>query len=200
MLVARPEAKLSNPTTDWPSPRRRSTSVDPMNPAAPVTSARIGPTLPRYECRDVRSPGDHDRRRIDRGGTRGARGAGVRRLLLLGRPDPGGAGGHAEPAVLALPVRRPRRPRDARRIPGRRSHHPAGAAGVVLAGPEPGGAAAAGIAGIASHPAPDPGLAAGAAGAADIRVVHPAGVAGVRRVGRRAEFAAEAGRVGLGVW
>src|SRR5260221_363993 len=42
-LVARPVAKLSSPTTVWPSASRRSTSVEPMNPAAPVTSARTGP-------------------------------------------------------------------------------------------------------------------------------------------------------------
>src|SRR6201993_4589717 len=42
-LVARPVAKLSSPTTVWPSATRRSTSVDPMKPAAPVTSARTGP-------------------------------------------------------------------------------------------------------------------------------------------------------------
>src|SRR6201996_1783598 len=42
-FVARPVAKLSSPTTVWPSASRRSTSVDPMNPAAPVTSARTGP-------------------------------------------------------------------------------------------------------------------------------------------------------------
>src|SRR5690242_850608 len=42
-LAARPVAKLSSPTTVFPSPSRRSTSVEPMNPAAPVTSARTGP-------------------------------------------------------------------------------------------------------------------------------------------------------------
>src|SRR6201996_7769859 len=42
-LVARPLVKLSSPATTWPSSSRRSTSVDPMNPAAPVTSARTGP-------------------------------------------------------------------------------------------------------------------------------------------------------------
>src|SRR6185312_12458617 len=42
-LLARPDAKLSSPTTAWPSANRRSTSVEPMNPAAPVTSARTGP-------------------------------------------------------------------------------------------------------------------------------------------------------------
>src|SRR5947209_9041318 len=42
MFVARPEAKLSSPTTVCPSLNNRSTSVDPMNPAAPVTSARTG--------------------------------------------------------------------------------------------------------------------------------------------------------------
>src|SRR4051794_2893544 len=36
-----PVQKLSIPTTWWPSARRRSTSVDPMNPAAPVTKARM---------------------------------------------------------------------------------------------------------------------------------------------------------------
>src|SRR6478609_9405474 len=131
-----------------------------MNPAAPVTSARIGTTLPRYECRDVCSPGACDRRRSDRGGACRARGAGVRRLLLLGRPDPGGPGGHTGPAVLAISVRRSRRPCDAGGVPGRRDHDPTGAAGVVLAGLEPGGAATAGVAGIAAHAARDPGLAA----------------------------------------
>ena len=33
---------MSRPTTLWPSLNNRSTSVDPMNPAAPVTSARTG--------------------------------------------------------------------------------------------------------------------------------------------------------------
>src|ERR1700737_541597 len=43
MFVARPDAKLSRPTTLCPSLSNRSTSVDPMKPAAPVTSARTGP-------------------------------------------------------------------------------------------------------------------------------------------------------------
>ena len=47
MLVARPDAKLSRPTTLCPSLSNRSTSVDPMNPAAPVTSARTGPPYRR---------------------------------------------------------------------------------------------------------------------------------------------------------
>src|SRR5579884_1422065 len=47
MLVARPVAKLSSPTTVWPSAIRQSTSVEPMNPAAPVTSARTGPPYRR---------------------------------------------------------------------------------------------------------------------------------------------------------
>src|ERR1700741_581552 len=47
MLVARPEPKLSRPTTLCPSLSNRSTSVDPMNPAAPVTSARTGPPYRR---------------------------------------------------------------------------------------------------------------------------------------------------------
>src|SRR5579875_71496 len=46
-LVARPDAKLSRPTTEPPSAIKRSTSVDPMNPAAPVTSARTGPPYRR---------------------------------------------------------------------------------------------------------------------------------------------------------
>src|SRR5271167_2078899 len=46
-LVARPDAKLSRPTTRCPSLSNRSTSVDPMNPAAPVTSARTGPPYRR---------------------------------------------------------------------------------------------------------------------------------------------------------
>src|SRR5271167_1669957 len=46
-LVARPDAKLSRPTTRCPSLSNRSTSVDPMNPAAPVTSERTGPPYRR---------------------------------------------------------------------------------------------------------------------------------------------------------
>src|SRR5271168_1031514 len=46
-LVAFPVAKLSSPTTAWPSASRRSTSVEPMKPAAPVTSARTGPPYRR---------------------------------------------------------------------------------------------------------------------------------------------------------
>src|SRR6201984_2179148 len=47
MLVPRPEPKLSRPATLCPSLSNRSTSVDPMNPAAPVTSARTGPPYRR---------------------------------------------------------------------------------------------------------------------------------------------------------
>src|ERR1700761_4352294 len=47
MLVARPEPKLSRPATLCPPLSNRSTSVDPMNPAAPVTSARTGPPYRR---------------------------------------------------------------------------------------------------------------------------------------------------------
>ncbi len=36
------ELRSSTPITLWPSASRRSTSVDPMKPAAPVTSVRIG--------------------------------------------------------------------------------------------------------------------------------------------------------------
>src|SRR6202048_2074016 len=43
MWAPRPDAKLSRPTTLCPSLSSRSTSVDPMKPAAPVTSARTGP-------------------------------------------------------------------------------------------------------------------------------------------------------------
>ena len=43
MFSLRPELRSSTPTTLWPSASRRSTSVDPMKPAAPVTSVRIGP-------------------------------------------------------------------------------------------------------------------------------------------------------------
>src|SRR5271156_4245820 len=46
-LVARPEAELSRPTTRCPSLSNLSTSVDPMNPAAPVTSARTDPPYRR---------------------------------------------------------------------------------------------------------------------------------------------------------
>src|SRR6201994_1482327 len=46
-LVARPEPKLSRPAALCPSLSNRSTSVDPMNPAAPVTSARAGPPYRR---------------------------------------------------------------------------------------------------------------------------------------------------------
>src|SRR5581483_6110353 len=49
-LAARPELKLSSPTTSWPSASKRSTSVDPMNPAAPVTSARTGQPYRRGSC------------------------------------------------------------------------------------------------------------------------------------------------------
>src|ERR1700742_773713 len=42
-LAGRPLEKSSRPSTACPSTSRRSTSVDPMNPAAPVTSARTGP-------------------------------------------------------------------------------------------------------------------------------------------------------------
>ena len=42
MFSLRPELRSSTPTTLWPSASRRSTSVDPMKPAAPVTSVRIG--------------------------------------------------------------------------------------------------------------------------------------------------------------
>src|SRR6202453_1244720 len=54
-LVARPLAKLSSPTTEWPSANRRSTSVEPMKPAAPVTSARTG-ILYRQAARTTRIP------------------------------------------------------------------------------------------------------------------------------------------------
>src|ERR1700744_1715079 len=54
-LVARPVAKLSSPSTAWPSASRRSTSVEPMNPAAPVTSARTGPPY-RRATRSTRLP------------------------------------------------------------------------------------------------------------------------------------------------
>src|ERR1700733_7676782 len=47
MLVARPDEKLSKPTTRCPSLSNLSTSVDPMNPAAPVTSERTGPPYRR---------------------------------------------------------------------------------------------------------------------------------------------------------
>ena len=40
-LAAMPVQKLSIPTTWWPSARRRSTRFHPMNPAAPVTKARM---------------------------------------------------------------------------------------------------------------------------------------------------------------
>src|SRR6478609_3767883 len=43
MFSLRPELRSSSPTTLWPSASKRSTSVDPMKPAAPVTSVRIGP-------------------------------------------------------------------------------------------------------------------------------------------------------------
>src|SRR5277367_1804793 len=46
-LVARPDAKLSRPTTLCPSLSNRSTSFDPMNPADPVTSTRTGPPYRR---------------------------------------------------------------------------------------------------------------------------------------------------------
>jgi hypothetical protein len=41
-----PVEKLSTPITWWPSDSRRSTNVDPMNPAAPVTNARMVRCLP----------------------------------------------------------------------------------------------------------------------------------------------------------
>ena len=121
----------------------------------------------------------------DRAAAGGAGGAGVRRLLLLGRPDPGRPGRHAGAAVAVVPVRRPRRPRDARR----RSWSPACITRLaplvwIVARGQPGGAAAAGLAGAAAGAARDPRLASGAAGAVDLRVVHPAGRARRSRGGR----------------
>src|SRR6476469_2324116 len=49
-LVLRPELRSSRPITACPSARRRSTSVDPMNPAAPVTIVRIGSPYRRPLC------------------------------------------------------------------------------------------------------------------------------------------------------
>ena len=51
----RPELRSSTPTTECPSARRRSTSVDPMKPAAPVTSARTGPPYRRGSEGSVKS-------------------------------------------------------------------------------------------------------------------------------------------------
>src|ERR1700737_4317262 len=53
----RPELRSSTPATLWPSANRRSTSVDPMKPAAPVTSVRIGSPYrgPLRACLDIQS-------------------------------------------------------------------------------------------------------------------------------------------------
>ena len=51
----RPELRSSTPMTECPSASRRSTSVDPMKPAAPVTSVRIGPPY-RWPVRHGRGP------------------------------------------------------------------------------------------------------------------------------------------------
>ena len=189
-LVARPVAKLSSPTTVWPSASRRSTSVDPMKPAAPVTSARTGPPYRRVVV--GRAVALVAVQLVIRAVLA------FRWLLLLGRPDSDRQGRHPGPAVAVVPVRRPRRPRDAGRLPGRRGDHPVGAAGVDGSGDQPGGAAAAGLAGAVARAARHPRLAAGAADPADVRAVHAVGRAGVRLVGGGAELAADAGRAGVG--
>ena len=125
-----PVAKLSSPTTVCPSASRRSTSVDPMKPAAPVTSARTGPPYRReMAVRRMRVPG-----RTVPSPDRGA--AGIRAvlafggyfywddLILVGRAGTQGLlspsylfddhDGHVMPAAL----------------PGGRRDHPAGAAGL----------------------------------------------------------------------
>ena len=137
--------------------------------------------------------------RADRGAARRSGGARLQRLLLLGRPDPHWPGRHPGPALGGVPVRRPRRPRHARRVSGRRRDHPARAAAVVPTGDQPDRAATAGVAGAAAGTARDSGLAARAAGSADLRAVHPDGCAGLRVVGRRVELAADAGGAGVGV-
>ena len=159
-----------------------------------AASRRLGPYV---STRD--ELGRPHRCRADRGAAGRPGGAGVRRLLLLGRPDPDRPGGHPGPAVAGVPVRRPRRPRHAGRVPGGGRHHPAGAVELDRAGDQPGRAAAAGVAGAAAGAARDPGLAAGAAAAVDVRAVHSAGCARLRVVGGGAELAADAGRAGVGV-
>src|ERR1041384_4575035 len=51
-----PLDRLSYPTTAWPSRRRRSASVVPMKPAAPVMKARMTYGVARYITYDRESP------------------------------------------------------------------------------------------------------------------------------------------------
>ncbi len=139
------------------------------------------------------------RRRVDRGAIGCSGGAGVSRLLLLGRPDPDRPSGHAGPAVDWVSVRRSRRARHAGGLPGGGRHHAAGAVELDRTGDQPGGAAVVGVAGAAARAARHSRLAGGAAAAVDLRDVHPAFGACVCVVGGGVELAADAGRAGVGV-
>lgn len=117
----------------------------------------------------------------------------------MGRLDPRRQGRHWGPVVAVVPVRRPRRPRDARCLPGCGRHYPGGTPGVDRTSDQPGGAAAAGVAGVAARVVCDIELAAGTPDPIDVRAVHTASGAGVRVVGGCAQLAADAGRAGVGV-
>src|SRR6185503_3012014 len=167
MFSLRPELRSSTPTTLWPSASKRSTSVDPMKPAAPVTSVRIGSPYrgPNVHARTVGSLSDElgrpRRRRADRRAIGRSGGAGVSWLFLLGRPDPDRPGGHAKPAVAGVSVRRSRRSRDAGGVPGGGWHHQAGSIELDRAGDQPGGDAVVGVTGAVAGAARHSRLAAG---------------------------------------
>src|SRR5579875_3154580 len=190
-LVARPDAKLSRPTTEPPSAIKRSTSVDPMNPAAPVTSARTGPPYRRASGVAVAAAALIALQLVIRG-VLAFRGYFYwDDLILIGR-----AGTHN---LLSAPYLFD--DHDGHLMPA--AYLVAGAiarlAPLDRSGDQPGGVAAAGLAGVVARAASDPGLAAGTAGSVDVRALHPAGCSGFRVVGGGAELAADAGGAGLGL-
>ena len=91
------EPRRGDDVDRWPSANSRSTRVEPMNPAASVTRARIAATIPAHRrgppvqswrCQfgrpRVRCPGRRGRGGADRAAPDGPCGTGLRRLLLLG--------------------------------------------------------------------------------------------------------------------
>src|ERR1700722_9241300 len=66
-LASEPVERSSTTSTSWPSASKRSTRADPMNPAPPVTSARIDGQLCRALRRDALRVQDRPRLDLDTG-------------------------------------------------------------------------------------------------------------------------------------